>query len=79
MKWRDPVPQPPADVGSAVHPPCDFRDPSNRYPTREPGWGLLLLETQTGRQRDRLSGRHGDAGDGDGGADDGGIGCDAYE
>lgn len=23
--------------------------------------------------------RHGDAGDGDGGADDGGIGCDAYE
>lgn len=79
MEWRDPVPQPPADVGSAVHPPCDFRDPNNRYPTREPGWRLLLLETQTGRQRDRLSGRHGDAGDGDGGADDGGIGCDAYE
>lgn len=54
VEWVDVVLQPPADVGPAVHPLCDHRDPSNNHVTCKSGLGVLLLAIQLLRQRGSL-------------------------
>lgn len=54
VEGMDLVLQPPADVGLAVHPLCDRRDPNNNHVTRKSGLGVPLLEIQLLRQRDSL-------------------------